>query len=131
ALLKSRRKELHRIVAQTIDEHFPLTKETHPEVLARHWTEAGEADPAVTEWHRAGERAVERRAYREAEQHYRGAIALLKTLRESAERDNRELGLRGSVVLMLILERGHAAPETIDAIERTATLAEKRGHLTK
>ena len=44
ALLKSRRKELHLIVARTIDEKFPTIKETHPEVLARHWTEAGEAD---------------------------------------------------------------------------------------
>ena len=42
ALLKSRRKELHRLVARTIDEKFPALKEAHPEVLARHWTEAGE-----------------------------------------------------------------------------------------
>ena len=38
ALLKSRRKELHRLVARTIDEKFPALKEAHPEVLARHWT---------------------------------------------------------------------------------------------
>ena len=44
ALLKSRRKELHLIVARTIDEKFPALKETHPEVLARHWTEAGEIE---------------------------------------------------------------------------------------
>ena len=43
ALLKSRRKELHLSVARTIDEKFPTLKETHPEVLARHWTEAGES----------------------------------------------------------------------------------------
>ena len=42
ALLKSRRKELHGQVARTIDEKFPVLKETHPEVVARHWTEAGE-----------------------------------------------------------------------------------------
>jgi predicted ATPase len=35
ALLKSRRKELHRLVARTIDEQFPDIKEAHPEVLAR------------------------------------------------------------------------------------------------
>ena len=28
-------------------------KEAHPEVLARHWTDAGEAGPAVTEWQRS------------------------------------------------------------------------------
>src|ERR1700688_1129671 len=36
ALLKSRRKELHLIVARTIDEKFPALKEAHPEVVARH-----------------------------------------------------------------------------------------------
>ena len=47
ALLKSRRKELHLSVARTIDEKFPALKETHPEVLARHWTEAGEGLKAL------------------------------------------------------------------------------------
>jgi len=75
ALLKSRRKELHLIVARTIDEKFPALKEAHPEVLARHWTEAGEIEPAITQWQTAGERAVKRRAYHEGAQHYRNAIA--------------------------------------------------------
>src|ERR1700680_567694 len=45
ALLKSRRKELHGVVARTIDENFSALKQAHPEVLARHWTEAGAAAP--------------------------------------------------------------------------------------
>ena len=57
ALLKSRRKDLHRLVARTIDEKFTALKETHPEVLARHWTEAGETEPAIAEWSRAGKAA--------------------------------------------------------------------------
>jgi class 3 adenylate cyclase len=91
ALLKSRRRELHLIVAKTIDEKFPSLKEEHPEVLARHWTEAGEIESAIAEWSRAGAQAVERRAYREAEQHYRDAISILEALPESPERDGREL----------------------------------------
>jgi tetratricopeptide (TPR) repeat protein len=77
---------LHLTVARVVEERFSVIKEMHPEVLAHHWTEAGEADPAITEWQRAGERALERRAYREAEQHYRNAIAILGTLQESSER---------------------------------------------
>src|SRR6266853_667481 len=34
ALLKSRRKDLHRQVAHTIDEQFTALGESHPEVLA-------------------------------------------------------------------------------------------------
>src|SRR6185437_12927448 len=66
ALLRSRRKELHRLVARTMDEKFPALKEMHPEVLARHWTEAGEIEPAIAEWSRAGEAARARNAFSEA-----------------------------------------------------------------
>ena len=37
-------------------EKFPALKETHPEVLAHHWTQAGETEPAIAEWSKAGER---------------------------------------------------------------------------
>ena len=57
SLLKSRRKALHRSVARTIDTTFPALKETHPEVLAHHWTEAGETELAIAEWVRAGNAA--------------------------------------------------------------------------
>jgi hypothetical protein len=50
ALLKSGRKDLHRLVARTIDEEFSALKEAHPEVLARHWTQAGETEPAIAGW---------------------------------------------------------------------------------
>ncbi|MBV8056495.1 MAG: AAA family ATPase [Deltaproteobacteria bacterium] len=82
ALLKSRRKELHRQVAQTIDGQFSALKDSSPELLARHWTEAGEINPAIAEWQRAAERAIARSAYREAEQHYRLALDLLNKLPE-------------------------------------------------
>ena len=101
ALLKSRRKELHRLVARTIDEKFPALKEAHPEVLARHWTEAGETEPAIAEWSRAGKAAEARNAFREALESYQQALALLNLLPESPERDLRELELRQSVVRML------------------------------
>ena len=93
ALLKSRRRELHRHVAVAMTEKFRAMAETQLEVVARHWTDAGETEPAIAAWRKAGARAVERRAYREAEQHYRQALAVLQTLPESSERDSRELAL--------------------------------------
>jgi predicted ATPase len=66
ALLRSRRKELHRLVAQTIEGKFTALKEAQPEVLARHWTEAGETERAMAEWSRAGKAAEARNAFREA-----------------------------------------------------------------
>jgi predicted ATPase len=57
ALLKSRRKDLHLTVARSINEKFPAFKETHPEVLARHWVEGGETERAIAEWSRSGKAA--------------------------------------------------------------------------
>ena len=129
ALLKSRRKDLHRLVAQTIDEKFTALKEAHPEVLARHWTEAGENEPAIAEWSTAAKAAEARYAFREASVSYQRALALLNLLPESGERDLRELELTHSIVRVLIFTRGYSAPETIHAIERGAALAEQTGNL--
>ncbi len=130
ALLKSRRKELHRLVARTIDEQFPALKEAHPEVLARHWTEAGETEPAIAAM--VQEQARPRRRATRSRKRWRVTSRLWRcssTLPESSERDLRELELRQSVVWMLQVTRGYAAPETIDATERAAALAEKSGNL--
>jgi tetratricopeptide (TPR) repeat protein len=130
ALLKSRRKELHRLIARTIDHEFVSFKEARPEVLARHWTEAGETEPAIAQWTTAAGAAEARNAFREALESYREALALLNMLRESPERDVRELELRQAAAQMLYVTRGYAAPETSDAIEQATALAEKTGNLT-
>jgi class 3 adenylate cyclase/tetratricopeptide (TPR) repeat protein len=131
ALLRSRRKELHRLVARTIDEKFPALKERQPEVLARHWTEAGETEPAIAEWSKAGRAMETRSAFREALESYQQALALLNLLPDSPERDNRELELRQFVHGMLWLTKGPSEAETIDATERAASLAEKSGNVAQ
>jgi tetratricopeptide (TPR) repeat protein len=131
ALLKSRRKELHRQLAQTIDERFPALTESHPEVLAQHWSEAGEIERAVGGWAQAGKIAEERNAFIEAQESYRQAIALLNRLPESKERDSRELEVRHTLVRVLRLTKGWVAPETIEAAARIGPLAEKSGELRK
>jgi predicted ATPase len=102
ALLKTRRKDLHRLVARAIDEKFPALKETQPEVLARHWTEAGETEAAIAEWSRAGKIAEARNAFKEALESNRQALFLLETLSDSPDRDLREFRLRRSTYFMLL-----------------------------
>ncbi len=92
-------------------------------------TEAGEIEPAISEWLRAGKTAEARYAFQEAQDGYQQALALLDLLPGSAERDDRELELRQLVILMLIVRSGHTAPETIDVIDRNTKLAEKSGKL--
>jgi class 3 adenylate cyclase/tetratricopeptide (TPR) repeat protein len=130
ALLKTRRRELHRLVACTLDERFPAVKHTHPEVLARHWTEAGEAEQAISEWSRAGEASYARGAFGEAMESCQQAFAMMNSLPDSPEHIARELELRRTVFSMLWVTRGFS-PETIAAGERAAALAEKSGDLAQ
>jgi hypothetical protein len=65
---------------RTIDQKFPLLRETHPEVLARHWTEAGDGARAVQYLHLAGEHAATRAAHAEAISHFSDALDWLERL---------------------------------------------------
>jgi tetratricopeptide (TPR) repeat protein len=128
ALLKSRRRELHRLVAQSIDKSFAALR-GQPEILAHHWTEAGETESAIAQWSKAGKAAEARNAFHEAQQSYQAALAQLGLLPESPERDARELQLLGPLYFVLQVSRGWAAPETVAATERFGMLAEKSGNL--
>ena len=46
-MLKSRRQQLHQAIAATLEERWPETAETAPELLAQHYTAAGLAEDAV------------------------------------------------------------------------------------
>ena len=131
ALLKSKRRDLHAKVAHVIVEQFAALAQAQPEVLARHWTEAGEAAPAVAAWKSAGDGAYERRAYKEAEEAYRQALAMVGRKPESPERDAEELALASALNRVLQLTRGYAAPQTLEAAARARALAEKLGAVSE
>jgi len=129
ALLKSRRRELHRLVAQIIDEKFPVLKRTQPEVLARHWTEAGETDVAISLWGKIADTSRSRCAFHEAYGAYQNVLALLELLQQSRERDERELSIRTALTTVLQITHGYSAPETIEASARARALSDKVGNL--
>ncbi len=129
ALLKSKRRELHVRVAETIVEKFPELAQKQPEVLARHWSEAGSAENAIACWTQAASADNARHAFKEAEAEYRQALSMLETLPESPERDARALALGSAFHGVLHATRGFAAPETRAVAERNRALAEKSGDL--
>jgi len=129
ALLKSRRRELHRTIAQAIVANFPLLKNNHPGMLAQHWTDSGEAEPAVAAWKNAGDAARSRSAFKEAEEAYERALAIIGNLPESPVRDAHELHLARRLLQVLYVTRGYSAREIVETIARVGYLAEKRGNL--
>ena len=64
-LLRRRREELHARIATVLETDFAERVAAEPELLARHFTEAGLLEKAVPHWQRAGERATVRSANRE------------------------------------------------------------------
>src|SRR5207253_10976653 len=85
SLLKSTRQQYHQRIANVLEEQFPETAETQPELVAHHLTEAGLPVQAVVYWYKAGQRASERSAHVEAISHLRQGLELLKTLPEAPD----------------------------------------------
>ena len=94
SLLKSRRQQLHQQIAQVLEERFTEIKETQPELLAHHYTEAGLIEQAIPYWQQAGQRATQRSANVEAISHLTKGLELLKTLPDTPERAQQELTLQ-------------------------------------
>ena len=65
-LLREPRRALHARIAEAIENEFAEIAERQPELLARHYTEAGLIDRGALLWGKAGQRSLERSAFAEA-----------------------------------------------------------------
>src|SRR5262249_44236171 len=122
SLLKSTRQQYHHQIALVLEEKFPQTKETQPELLAHHYTEAGLIEQAIPYWQQAGERATQRSAYVEAISHLTRGLELLKTLPDAPEHAQQELTLQVTLGAPLIAIKGYTAPEVEKAYTRALEL---------
>jgi class 3 adenylate cyclase/predicted ATPase len=127
SLLRSTRRQYHRQIAQVLEAQFPETKEIQPELLARHYTEAGLVGQAVPYWQRAGERAAQRSAYVEAIAHLTKGLELLQPLPDTPERTQQELRLQLALAGPLTATKGYTAPEVERASTRALELCRQRG----
>ena len=93
-MLKSRRRQLHSSIGTVLVERFPAMAERLPEVVARHYTEAGLAREAIGYWRRAGRLASTRSANREAVASFEQALHLLEAQPESRERLEQAIDIR-------------------------------------
>ena len=127
SLLRSTRQRCHRRTAEVLAERFAETAATRPELVAHHLTEAGAVEPAIAQWRRAGQRAVERFANVEAVGHLRHALDLLRTLPDTEARQRQELELQTTLGAVLMAAEGYAAPEVERAYARARELCEQLG----
>jgi tetratricopeptide (TPR) repeat protein len=126
-LLKTRRRELHQRIAQILEERYPETATSAPELLAHHHTEAGSIEQAVRYWRRAGRRAIERSANLEAIAQLHQGLELLTRLPQSSERLMSELRLQMALTTPLAATKGYADPEVEKACKRALELCQQLG----
>jgi predicted ATPase len=127
SLLKSTRQQYHRQIAQVLEEKFPETKETQPELVAHHYTEAGLVEQAIPYWQQAGQRASLRSANVEAISHLNQGLELLKSLPDTPERTQQELALQMALGAPLMATKGFGALEVEKAYTRARELYQQVG----
>jgi class 3 adenylate cyclase/tetratricopeptide (TPR) repeat protein len=118
SLLKSRRKQLHGQIAVSLQVNFPEIGASQPEIVARHFTEAGIPEPAVDYWLKAGNLALSRSAHA-AVDHLEQGLRLVDRIEVAATRDRAELLLRISLGNALRAMEGWST----DAVKETYTRA--------
>jgi class 3 adenylate cyclase/predicted ATPase len=127
SLLKSKRRLYHQKIAEVLEEQFGDIRETQPELLAHHYTEAGLSEQAIVYWHRAGQRAIERSANLESISHLTKGLELLKALPDTPKRIQQELALQITLSVPLTVTKGYAAPEVEEVFTRAKELCHKAG----
>ena len=124
SLLRSKRRQIHKAVAEALIDIRPETTEAHPEILAHHLTEAGATGPARAHWQRAGMRALGRYANDEAVRHHEKA---LEVSRQELPADRERAMLEASILLGHAKRAASQLPSAISTYQEAAGLARSLG----
>src|SRR5215472_9444661 len=124
-LLRGKRQDLHGRVAHVLEEQWPESAETQPELLAHHCAQAGLVKRAIAYYARAGQRAVARSAMAEAIAQLTKGLELLTSLPDSISHHRQELELQIALGRALIVAQGYAAPAVGETYARARTLCEQ------
>ena len=124
-LLREPRRALHARIAETLESKFADIAERQPELLARHFTEAGLIEKAAGLWGKAGQRSLARSALIEAAQQLARALGQIATLPGTPALRREEIKLQVALINSLMHVKGYAAPETKAATENARQLIEK------
>jgi class 3 adenylate cyclase/predicted ATPase len=126
-LLKSTRQQLHARIARALEERWPETRASRPELLAHHHTVAGLIERAVPLWLKAGTEALGRSAVAEAVAHLGRGLALIPRLPASDDRDRTEIELRVALGTAQMAHKGWPAAEVRTALEPARDLCRRLG----
>lgn len=124
SLLKSRRQQLHHRVANVLEHQFRETAESRPELLAHHFTEAGQQVQALPLWLKAGQQASQKNATSEAIAHLQKGIELLPVIKDDRERNNIELDFRLTLGGTYVVSHGFPHPKVRETFDHAREIAQ-------
>jgi predicted ATPase/class 3 adenylate cyclase len=124
-LLREPRRMLHARIAEILESRFIEIAENQPELLARHYTEAGLIGKAAGFWGVAGQRSLKRSALVEAIEQLRRALAQIAILPATPALRREEIKLQVALITPLFHLKGYAASETTAAAKRARLLIEQ------
>ena len=116
SMLRERRRAIHLQVAETLEKD--ATADVQPQLLARHFGQAGRSDKAIDYYLEAADRAGGRVALAEMVNCLREGLRQLQLLPDSVETKRRELALQVSLGSVLVDHQGGAGEEVRAAFER-------------
>jgi class 3 adenylate cyclase len=115
-LLREPRRALHARIADVLEDRFAEIAEAQPELLGRHYTEAGLIEKATAFWGKAGQRSLERSALLEAVAQLTRALDQLAALPSTPALRREQIGLQVAVITPLLHVKGYASPEAKAAV---------------
>jgi predicted ATPase len=127
SLLRSSRQQLHAQVADALEAQSPELMDTHPELFAQHYAEAGLVEKSVICWGDAGQRSASRSAMAEAATQFQKGLDQLVLLPDNPENQLRELVFLKGLGAALQSIKGYGAPETGQIFTRARKLWEQLG----
>jgi class 3 adenylate cyclase/predicted ATPase len=120
SILRKRRKQLHRQVADVLIDRFRARADREPEVVAYHYSCAGEHAKSVAYWHHAGLRSLDRAAFVEAAGHFGHGIEALDAVGARGD-DGERAELHVHRAASLQAGFGYASPGVDEAYARART----------
>lgn len=122
SVLKSRRRELHRTIADILANCPKPAADHGPEIVAEHYTAAGDGKGAFTWWYRAGLRAAEISAIRASAGHLKRALAV-RARDPGAGSIEEEIEILRLLGIQLAALKGNGAPEVVETLQRCLDLS--------
>jgi tetratricopeptide (TPR) repeat protein len=127
SVLRRTRTALHERIAEALERRSGDDTAIAPEVIARHFEEAGRLAAAATQYRRAATHAAESFAHREAITHLEKAIELVRACPAGGRSDAEEIDMQIELGSSVIAIAGYADPKVRAAYARALELCEAQG----